>query len=73
VLLISSIRTYAVDLTHILFGNVLGVSSTDLIFTAVLGAVVLGFIVVFYREFLVMSFDPVLRRHSACAPSASAR
>ena len=60
VLLISSIRTYAVDLTHILFGNVLGVSSEDLIFTAVLGAVVLGFIVVFYREFLVMSFDPVL-------------
>ena len=60
VLLISSIRTYAVDLTHILFGNVLGVSSEDLIFTAVLGAAVLGFIVVFYREFLVMSFDPVL-------------
>ena len=60
VLLISSIRTYAVDLTHILFGNVLGVSSEDLIITAVLGVVVLGFIVVFYREFLVMSFDPVL-------------
>jgi manganese/iron transport system permease protein len=60
VLLISSIRTYAVDLTHILFGNVLGVSSEDLIITAGLGVVVLGFIVVFYREFLVMSFDPVL-------------
>jgi manganese/iron transport system permease protein len=60
VVLISSIRTYAVDLTHILFGNVLGVSSEDLILTAVLGVVVLGFIVVFYREFLVMSFDPVL-------------
>jgi manganese/iron transport system permease protein len=60
VLLISSIRTYAVDLTHILFGNVLGVSTEDLIITAVLGAVVLGFITVFYREFLVMSFDPVL-------------
>ncbi len=60
VLLISSIRTYAVDLTHILFGNVLGVSSTDLIITAALSAAVLGFIVVFYREFLVISFDPVL-------------
>jgi manganese/iron transport system permease protein len=60
VLLISSIRTYAVDLTHIMFGNVLGVSSGDLIVTAVLTIVVLGFIVVFYREFLVMSFDPVL-------------
>ncbi len=60
VLLISSIRTYAVDLTHIMFGNVLGVSTGDLIVTAVLAVVVLGFIVVFFREFLVMSFDPVL-------------
>jgi manganese/iron transport system permease protein len=60
VLLISSIRSYAVDLTHILFGNVLGVSPDDLMITALLSAVVLGFIVVFYREFLVMSFDPVL-------------
>ncbi len=60
VLLISSIRTYAVDLTHIMFGNVLGVSTSDLIVTAVLAIVVLGFITVFFREFLVMSFDPIL-------------
>ena len=60
VLLISSIRTYAVDLTHIMFGNVLGVSTSDLIVTAILAVVVLSFITVFFREFLVMSFDPVL-------------
>lgn len=60
VLLISTIRTYAVDLTHILFGNVLGVSTGDLLITAVLGAFVLGTIVVLYREFLVISFDPIL-------------
>jgi len=60
VLLISSTRTYAVDLTHIMFGNVLGVSAGDLIATAILAVVVLGFIGVFFREFLVMSFDPVL-------------
>lgn len=60
VLLISSIRTYAVDLTHILFGNVLGVSEGDLIITAVLGLVVLGTIALFFREFLIISFDPVL-------------
>ncbi len=60
VLLISSIRTYAVDLTHILFGNVLGVSTEDLMITAVLGVVVLGVVVLFFREFLVISFDPVL-------------
>lgn len=60
VLLISTIRTYAVDLTHILFGNVLGVSPADLLITAALGAFVLGTIAVLYREFLVISFDPVL-------------
>ena len=58
--MISTIRTYAVDLTHILFGNVLGVSNGDLVFTAVLGVIVLGMILAFYRPFLVMSFDPVL-------------
>lgn len=60
VLLISTIRTYAVDLTHILFGNVLGVSVNDLILTAVLSLIVLGAIVALYKEFLVISFDPIL-------------
>lgn len=60
VALISSIRSYAVDLSHILFGDVLGVSSGDLILTAVLAAVVLAAILAFYKEFLVVSFDPVL-------------
>jgi manganese/iron transport system permease protein len=59
VVLISTIRTYAVDLTHILFGNVLGVSIADLWLTAGLGFVVLTTIVLLYKEFLVISFDPV--------------
>ena len=60
VVLISSIRTYAVDLSHILFGNVLGVSSLDLWLTAIIGVVILVSILVFYWQFLVISFDPVL-------------
>ena len=60
VALISSIRTYAVDLSHILFGNVLGVSAGDLWLAAGLGALVLGSVALFYRPFLVISFDPVL-------------
>jgi manganese/iron transport system permease protein len=60
IVLISSIRTYAVDLSHILFGNVLGVSTSDLLMTAGLGLVVLGSVAVCYRPFLVISFDPVL-------------
>jgi manganese/iron transport system permease protein len=58
--LISSIKTYAVDLSHILFGNVLGVSPTDLWLTAGLGLLVLLTVVLLYKPFLVISFDPVL-------------
>lgn len=60
VALLSSIRTYAVDLTHILFGNVLGVGPGDLWLTAALGLVVLGVVALLYKEFLLVSFDPVL-------------
>jgi len=60
VVLISSIRTYAVDLSHILFGNVLGVSSLDLWLTAIIGGLILVSLLVFYRQFLVISFDPVM-------------
>lgn len=60
VALISSIRTYAVDLSHILFGNVLGVSEKDLIFTAVLTVIILIIVAVNYKQFMVISFDPIL-------------
>jgi manganese/iron transport system permease protein len=60
VALISTIRTYAVDLTHILFGNVLGVSPSDLWLAGGLGLFVLIAVVVLYKPFLVISFDPVL-------------
>lgn len=60
VALISTLKTYSVDLTHILFGNVLGVSPGDLYLTAGLGLFVLAVIIVLYKQFLVISFDPVL-------------
>lgn len=60
VALLSTARSYAVDLAHILFGDVLGVSSGDLWLTFGLGAVVLAVVVAFYKEFLVLSFDPTL-------------
>lgn len=60
VALISSIRSYAVDLSHILFGNVLGVSRADLLLTAALGVLILGAVALLFKPFLVISFDPVL-------------
>jgi ABC-type Mn2+/Zn2+ transport system permease subunit len=60
VVLISSTRTYAVDLSHILFGDVLGVSRSDLLLVGGLGAVVLGTVLLVYKELVVVTFDPVL-------------
>ena len=60
VALISSMRTYAVDLSHILFGNVLGVSPSDLWLAGGLGILVLIAVAILYKPFLVISFDPVL-------------
>ncbi|MFQ5344024.1 MAG: metal ABC transporter permease [Anaerolineae bacterium] len=60
VALLSTTRSYTTDLAHFLFGNVLGVSNADLWLTAGLGALVLLTIVGFYKEFLVLSFDPIL-------------
>src|SRR5512140_2390740 len=60
VAIISSIRSYAVDLSHILFGNVLGVSPADLWITFGLGFIVLLTVGFLYRPFMVISFDPVL-------------
>ena len=60
VILISSIRTYALDLSHILFGNVLGVSDRDLLLTVGVVVIVIGTVFFLYKELLVVSFDPVL-------------
>ncbi|NPV77169.1 MAG: metal ABC transporter permease [Anaerolineae bacterium] len=60
VALISTIRTYAVDLSHILFGNILGVSSGDLWLTIGLSVIVLGSVILLFKPLLIISFDPVL-------------
>ncbi len=60
VALLSTVRSYAVDLSHILFGDVLGVSAQDVWLTFGLSALVLLIVVLLYKEFLVMAFDPTL-------------
>jgi manganese/iron transport system permease protein len=58
--LISSIRSYAVDLAHFLFGNILGVTDNDLWLMLGVAAVALILIRIFYKEFLILSFDQTL-------------
>lgn len=60
VALISMVRNYTADLTHFLFGDVLGVSNTDLLLTTAFGILILLVIFAFYKEFMVISFDPTL-------------
>jgi len=58
IVLISSARSYQADLTHILFGNVLGVNDRDLILTLGFGAATLAVVLSLYKEFLIFTFDP---------------
>ena len=60
VALISTVNGYAVDLAHILFGDVLGVTPSDLRWTLALSLAVLGIVVLYFKEFLVLTFDPTL-------------
>lgn len=58
--LLSLQRSYAVDLAHLLFGNLLGIAAIDLWLGGALALAVLLTVFGFYKEFLVLSFDPVL-------------
>src|SRR5687767_1935175 len=58
--LISTVRSYAVDLSHFLFGDVLSVSSQSLWLILLFGGLVLLTIFAFYKEFTTLSFDPIL-------------
>lgn len=58
--LISTVRNYTVDLAHFLFGDILGVSNGDLVAIAFIGGGILLCVGALYKEFLVISFDPIL-------------
>ena len=60
VALISTVRSFTVDLTHFLFGDVLGVQRSDLWIIAGFGGFVLISIIAFYKELMVLSFDQTL-------------
>ena len=58
--MISTTRSFATDLTHILFGNVLAVGPGDLWLIGIFGGLAVLAVVLLYKELLVVSFDPVL-------------
>lgn len=58
--MVSQVENYSGDLTHILFGQIFDVSVEDLHLTVIFSVITILIILVFYKEFLVISFDTVL-------------
>jgi manganese transport system permease protein len=59
--LVSKVRSN-IDLTHILFGNVLGISSSDIQQTLLISSLVVTLLLVFRRDLLLFCFDPTHAR-----------
>ncbi len=57
-LVLISVTPSQTDLSHIIFGNLLGVSWTDLVQVLVLGAVTFTILVAKRRDFTLFAFDP---------------
>ncbi len=58
ILLISTVRSFR-DLSHILFGNILGVTTDELVLIAVITLGTLALLVLFHKELELTSFDPI--------------
>lgn len=63
IILISFAKS-ATDLYHILFGNVLAVRQSDIVTTVIVGVFVLLFVLVFFKELKLSSFDPTMAKAS---------
>ncbi|NQU26882.1 MAG: metal ABC transporter permease [Candidatus Marinimicrobia bacterium] len=57
ILFIARAPGYTPNLMTYMFGNILAVSVPDLVFAALLDLIVIGIIIVFYKEFVAISFD----------------
>jgi manganese/iron transport system permease protein len=60
--IISLARNYSTDLSHLLIGNVLGVTADDITVIALVAVAVVICVTLFYKEFLIISFDLTLAR-----------
>jgi len=61
VVVVSIFRHYIhIDLMHFILGDILGVADADLWVSAVVASLVLSIIILFYRQFQLATFDPVM-------------
>jgi manganese transport system permease protein len=55
--LVSKVRS-SIDLTHILFGNVLGIADGDILQTVVISVITLATLAIFRKDLILFCFDP---------------
>lgn len=67
VLVMSTQRSFR-DLSQMLFGNILGVTPTDLVLIAAVAVVVLGALALFHKELALTSFDPLYAQIIGLSP-----
>ncbi len=60
ILIISRVESYTTDLFGYLFGDVLSITSRDLLTISASGLVVLALVGAFYRQLLFVAFDPAV-------------
>ena len=57
IFLVSIAQGYNVDILGYLFGSILAIKTSELIFSIILGLLVIGFIVYYYKELLATTYD----------------
>ncbi len=60
ILILSRRTSYTPDLSAFVFGNILGVSRSDLLAAGALSAALLVFVFAFYRELQLVAYDPAV-------------
>ncbi|HRE40667.1 MAG TPA: iron chelate uptake ABC transporter family permease subunit [Ignavibacteria bacterium] len=62
ILLVSQLKQVHIDLSSYLFGDVLGVSNGDIILSGSITILIILSVILFYKQLLVTSFDPVMAK-----------
>ena len=70
IVIMSRVRNYTGDLFGFIFGNVLGIGPGDLVVIAAAGGVIVGIVVLLYKELFFVAFDPVMAEASGLPVAA---
>ena len=70
ILLVSQLKQVHIDLSSYLFGDVLGVSNSDIILSSIIMFMIIICVVLFYKQLLITSFDPTMAMAIGISTSA---